>query len=163
MEQADQMPMSCQGDTAMKRSDIFQGAFEQSISRRDEGVSVSLYTVLVKPELGWWATFRSSVLNQDEFTLKELHQQDTAMFREQKVSLWHSSHQHLCYMGLREDTCTSFTNPAIFLTMQRGPGKKPCISAQQDEDFSLEINLRLNSRVTAGQLKSMDKAVREYI
>lgn len=49
--QADQMPMSHQGDTVMKKSDIFQGGIEQSISRRDKGVSIPLYKVLVKPEL----------------------------------------------------------------------------------------------------------------
>lgn len=51
MGQAHQMLMSHQGDTMMKKSDIFQGGIKQSISRRDKGVSIPLYKVLVKPEL----------------------------------------------------------------------------------------------------------------
>lgn len=142
-----------QGDTVMKNSDIFLESVEQNTSRRENWVLKPLYQVLEKPEMDWWASFRSSRLKKGEFTLAEVHRQTTWMFGERKFSLWHCSHHHPAMWDCGK-------TPALLSLIQwSSSSERNCVFQPSRMRAALsEIHLRARTE----QLKFMGKPVRGH-
>lgn len=149
-----QMLIKQQGDTVMENSDLFPEGVEQNISRRENGVLKTLYKVLEKPKMNWWASFWSNRLKKGEFKPAEVHRQTALMPGEQKFLLWHCSHDHPAMWDYGK------TLALLSLIQWSFSPNRNCVFQPSRIRVAL---LEIHGRVSTEQLKFLHKPIRGHI